>query len=370
MSVALMALTSLIGTSCAHSWVEQMFVVGSNGTFTGSPGFARGNVLRTAPGFSDPTMVNLLPPDGRTPANEILSTDAMCKSTQQTQTQTSGSPRLQAPAGSLVALRYQENGHVTLPENQPGKPENRGTVYVYGTTQPSPNDTFLAIHKVWNTAGTGGDKRGKLIATQAFDDGQCYQINGGNISEARQKEFPHQADQTMGANLWCQNDIALPSDAPANQPYTLYWVWDWPTAAGTPGFPEGKQEIYTSCMDIDIAGSTSGKDQVQNIQYIDGQSLNSAAVPLYVSDLAKGSSILATQSGLPLSTPASSGAAQTTAPPAPPAPPSPATTPSAAGAPAAPVTVITITITSTLGPAEPTATAVGRRSAKFRALLD
>ena len=56
---------------------------------------------------------------------------------------------------------YQENGHVTLPDNQPGKPANRGTVFVYGTTQPSPTDTLLAIHRVWNAAGTGGDQRGE-----------------------------------------------------------------------------------------------------------------------------------------------------------------------------------------------------------------
>lgn len=34
--------------------------------------------------------------------------------------------------------------------------------------------------------------------------------------------------------------------------YTLYWVWDWPTAARTPGFPNGKPEVYTTCMDVDV----------------------------------------------------------------------------------------------------------------------
>jgi hypothetical protein len=34
-----------------------------------------------------------------------------------------------------VTMRYFENGHVTLPQNQPGKPLAGGTIYVFG--QPS-----------------------------------------------------------------------------------------------------------------------------------------------------------------------------------------------------------------------------------------
>lgn len=247
---ALVALASFSSFTNAHSWVEQLTVISPNGTFTGAPGYVRGNVLRTAPNFGDPLMVNLLPPDGRPASDGILKSDLMCKDSQRKQVQTDGSPRLQAAPGDLVALRYQENGHVTLPQTQPGKPENRGNVFIYGTTQPSESDTFLGIHKQWNAAGTGGDKRGKLLATQPFDDGQCYQINGGQISATRQAQFPHQASQLMGADLWCQNDIAIPSDAPVGKLYTLYWVWEWPTLPGTPGLPNGKAETYTSCMDI------------------------------------------------------------------------------------------------------------------------
>jgi hypothetical protein len=184
----------------------------------------------------------------------------MCMNTQNTQNQTDGSPRLQAAPGSAIALRYQENGHVTLPQNQPGKPENRGTVFVYGTTQPNSKDTLLAIHKVWNAAGTGGDKRGVLLSTQNFDDGQCYQQNGGSISIARQHAagagFVNNIkppDPLMGSNLWCQQNIALPTNAPVGKPYTLYWVWDWPTLPGIdPDLPQGKNEIYTTCMDVDV----------------------------------------------------------------------------------------------------------------------
>lgn len=293
---ALVALASFSSFTNAHSWVEQLTVISPNGTFTGAPGYVRGNVLRTAPNFGDPLMVNLLPPNGRPASDGILKSDLMCKDSQRKQVQTDGSPRLQAAPGALVALRYQENGHVTLPQTQPGKPENRGNVFIYGTTQPSESDTFLGIHKQWNAAGTGGDKRGKLLATQPFDDGQCYQINGGQISAARQAQFPHQSNQLMGADLWCQNDIAIPSDAPVGKLYTLYWVWEWPTLP-SPGIP-GKAETYTSCMDIlgisarDAASQSDTKvspraEQGNGDKTGAGSSLDNMAVPKYMKELSQ-----------------------------------------------------------------------------------
>ena len=248
---ALVAL-ALFTSSNAHSWVEMMNVIAPNGTYNGAPGFARGNCQRAAGVDPDKCMVQLLPPNGRVEGNKILDSDAMCKDTQQSPTQSKDSPRLQAAPGSLVALRYQENGHVTLPDTQKGKPANRGTVYIYGTTEPDPNEKFLAVHNVWNADGTGGNKKGKLLAMQNFDDGQCYQINGQALSAQRQKQFPHEAAQPMGQDLWCQNNFALPSDAPSGKPYTLYWVWDWPTLPGTDGFPNGKAEIYTTVSIIPL----------------------------------------------------------------------------------------------------------------------
>ena len=251
MHTTILTLLALAASVRSHTWIEQLNVIDATGFFTGAPGFARGNVDRQTPGFNDGLMTNLIPPNGRATGNEILSTDPMCKSNQQQPVQGDGA-RLQAPAGSAIALRYQENGHVTLPQNQPGKPANRGTVFVYGTTQPSSSDTLLAIHKVWNAEGTGGDQRGVLLSSQNFDDGRCGQLNDGNISLSRNTTFYHTPDALMGANMWCQQDIALPTSAPTGQPYTLYWVWDWPTAVGTPGQPDGLNETYTSCMDIDI----------------------------------------------------------------------------------------------------------------------
>lgn len=281
-------LAFLISMVNSHSWVEQLTAIAANGTFVGAPGYPRGNVLRTSPGFSDPSMVNLIPPDSRA-NNSILPTDRMCKESQQTPNVTEGSPRLQANPGAAVALRYQENGHVTLPQNQPGKPPNRGNVYVYGTSDPRENDTLLGIHNVWNQAGTGGDKRGVLLSVQSYDDGRCYQINSGNISTQRQAKFPHQPNQLMGADLWCQQDIALPSSLTSGQPYTLYWVWDWPTLPHIdPNLPNGKNETYTTCMDIDIVNNDKGVVKAVSHAtsgFIQDQPLDNAAIPAQFTEL-------------------------------------------------------------------------------------
>ena len=151
--------------------------------------------------FSDLTMVNLIPPNGRADGPKILPTDRICKDTQTTTNQTEGNPRSRALAGSAISLRYQENGHVTLPENQPGKPGNRGTVFIYGTNESKPDDSLLRIHKVWSTGGDGGDMCGKLLAVQDFDDGICYQVNNGTVSKQRQVQSPHEPDKLMGADL-------------------------------------------------------------------------------------------------------------------------------------------------------------------------
>ena len=83
----------------------------------------------------------------------------------------------------------------------------------------------------------------------------------------------------MGVNMWCQQDIALPANAPSGQPYTLYWVWDWPTAPGVdPGVPNGKQELYTTCMDVDII-SGGDNSNFASSGFITNQDLNFAAIP-------------------------------------------------------------------------------------------
>ncbi|PLB45562.1 hypothetical protein P170DRAFT_389500, partial [Aspergillus steynii IBT 23096] len=265
--------SALAVTANAHTWVEQLTVIAPNGTFIGAAGYPRGYVTHES---GDAAMTHLLSSTG--PMNLTDVSGDMCMDSQKKQVQSEGYPRLQAAPGDAIALRYQENGHVTLPEAQEGKPENRGTVYVYGTTEPKENERLETIHKVWNKEGSGGDKRGVLLSTQDFDDGQCYQINGGKISKDRQAKFPHEADELMGANLWCQQDIRLPENLPSDKLYTLYWVWDWPTAPGVDrSLPRGKQELYTTCMDVQLTGKSDSKEHAQ-AKYVDGQSLNSAAV--------------------------------------------------------------------------------------------
>ncbi|OBT97987.1 hypothetical protein VE01_03927 [Pseudogymnoascus verrucosus] len=279
---ALLALLSLLlpGTS-AHTWIEQLRLINPNGTFTPTPGYPRGMVARSSPLFSDTALTHLLPPNGRSP-HKLLATDPMCMLSQSVPgLNTPGLPRLTAGAGDHVALRYQENGHVTIPETNPGKPKNRGTVYIYGTEKPLVTDKFMDIHKVWTADGKGGDGRGVLLATRNYDDGQCYQVNSHPISLERQKEFPKEADAEMGVNLWCQSDVKLPASIDSER-YTLYWVWDWPTAAinGAAAMPE----IYTSCMDVDIDSSASTGASAKltsskgSVEYIKGQDINNAAI--------------------------------------------------------------------------------------------
>lgn len=300
-AAALAALALLVAPTTGHSWVEEVDIIDpATGLYTGNPGYCRNNTKRTVPGFSDPLMVHILPELGQPSIEErdtipvlditgIYSNDTMCKKSQQTQYQSNGSPRLQAAPGDLIALRYQENGHVTLPQNQPGKQPNRGTVFVYGTQTPKFPELFLDVFGQWNTSSTG--ERGILLASQGFDDGRCYQVNEGNISVSRQAQFPHTPTQLTGANLWCQNNIRLPTDIPTGSPYTLYWVWDWPTEPGVdPNLPKGKAELYTTCIDIDIFAKQGSKRRVKARQApspisSSGLDLNSAAIPAYVSSL-------------------------------------------------------------------------------------
>ncbi|KAL8673044.1 MAG: hypothetical protein Q9168_002506 [Polycauliona sp. 1 TL-2023] len=355
-SFALVA-ASLLTSVTAHSWIEELDVIAQNGTFVGAPGYPRAFAKRAAGVDPDKAMVHLLPPNGRPTGNKILDSDPMCMQSQQQPKQSDGSPMLNAAAGDMVALRYQENGHVTLPQNQPGKPPNRGTIYIYGTTDPKPDEKFLSVHKVWNADGTGGDKRGKLLTTQPFDDGQCYQMNGGQISAQRQGEFKHKADQLMGQDNWCQNDFKIPKDAPSGKPYTVYWVWDWDTAPGTPGQPQGIIEKYTTCMDISVSqgqGMSQSKAADSGAaKFAVGQDINSAAIPNYVQKLNAGDSIYEPGSGP--SGPAAAGSSAPSQPSSKPAAaPAPASGMAQSSAPAA--AQQTVTVTAQAPPAEKTVT--------------
>lgn len=212
----------------AHSSVERLMRVASNGTMVGNQGFPRGFWPRTAPGYYDNANIFLIPPDGNV-AKILQPYDKLAHPYQRTSNYTAPYDKLTAAPGDMIVLQYQENGHVTLPQNQPNKTLNRGTVYIYGTEDFDGNSNLLDVHYQWNQNGTGGDRRGKLLATRNFDDGQCYQNNNGPIADKRRQEFNKTDEQPMGTALWCQNDVQLPTNLTVGKPYTVIWVWDWPT---------------------------------------------------------------------------------------------------------------------------------------------
>ncbi|KAL4730201.1 hypothetical protein ACLX1H_002233 [Fusarium chlamydosporum] len=294
--------SALISPASAHSWVEWASKLARNGTMIGKMGYPRGFVPRdsTNPPFADSIPQNILPQAGQ-PAysgDEILNKFKLDKNPQ--------FPMLEAAAGDYIAIMHLENGHTTLPENQPKKPKNRGTIYFYGTTLPKDEEKLFDVHLLWNAEGTGGDKRGKLIATRNYDDGQCYQPNAGQISTGRSNEL-----KPKGAihekELACQSDIKLPTDLKAGDIYTIYWYWDWPDLnsdkidmeatkdgrfpwAGT--FMRGEKdpngftmdaiarnESYSSVLDIKITGSEGfGAKDLNVLNYVDNQNVYSAGI--------------------------------------------------------------------------------------------
>ncbi|OIW26119.1 hypothetical protein CONLIGDRAFT_518973 [Coniochaeta ligniaria NRRL 30616] len=252
----------------AHSSVERLMRIAPNGTTIGAEGFPRGFWPRTAPGYYDNANIYLIPPDNTTRLPIILPDDKIAHQFQHTSNYSTAYPPLKAAPGDMVILQYQENGHTTIPTAQVNKTLNRGTVYIYGTASLSPDANLLDIHYQWNAQGTGGDGKGQLLATRNFDDGRCYQDNKQAIAEQRRKQFPKTVEQPMGDNLWCQNDLALPADLPVGKPYTVIWVWDWPSmdrndvavppssapgaAPGVDGARVVTPELYTTVIDIDV----------------------------------------------------------------------------------------------------------------------
>lgn len=249
--------------SLAHTWIDQMQVIGDDGKYTGDYGYARGYVEKAGQGFTG-NSDNYLNPPLASDRTRIDNTDLLCHPQQRSATQSSDKyPRLQAAPGDYFAMKYTENGHVTLNKNQPGKPKNGGTVFVYGTTQPKTDEKIADVLQ-WTKDGSGGDKRGKLLAINEFDDGRCYELNSSPESAQRQQQFPDHIAGQPNSKLpqWCETDVQLPNDAPKGKAYTVYWVWQWPTVAGgvanggDAALPNGKDEYYSTCSDVDIIDKT------------------------------------------------------------------------------------------------------------------
>lgn len=183
-------------------------------------------------------------------------------------------PMLSVAPGDFVAIQYTENGHVSRAElSNPNKPVNRGTIYLYGTTQNDlSNYNLVDIHLTWTADGKGGDQKGKLLATRNYDDGQCHEAPPpGQIVEGITEYRQTQLNMTGGSGLSCQSDLQIPLKAPVGSNYTVIWVWDWPdmSKAGVavppasyhanssnPSNPKEpyvtKPEIYTGVVDFAI----------------------------------------------------------------------------------------------------------------------
>lgn len=245
----------------SHTWIEQLRNVNAQGEYVGEYGYPRGMVSKTDPGFNGFSMNIELPAyQGRVFINEDT---PLCHPSQTKQVQSQNKyPRLQAVPGGFIAMRYQENGHVTKPDNQKGKPEKGGTIFVYGTTEPKENEKLVNVLQ-WTQDGQGGNKRGVLLATNDFDDGRCYETNETPVSQERRKSDPNfamgQVVEGAPGNypLMCETNVQLPETAELGNAYTLYWVWQWNTAPGgvDPGLPTGKDEYYTTCIDVDVASA-------------------------------------------------------------------------------------------------------------------
>ena len=258
------ATLQLFAFSLCHSWIEQVRLISAqNGEYIGQPGYMRGYVPR-GPLFKDALNENLLPPvsSGRT---IIDGTDRVCKPSQEKPNYVATFPRLVASPGDYIALRYLENGHVTLPEIQIGKPGSSGTVLVYATTQPGINQTISEVLS-WGV-DQSGDNSGRLLTVQNFDDGRCYQMNGSPKQIDRARKFPNvPADAAAGApneELWCETNVRIPQDIRSD--ITVYWLWEWSTLpARDPFLPDGKVESYTSCLDIAITDQVRAADLRSN----------------------------------------------------------------------------------------------------------
>ncbi|KAH6900266.1 hypothetical protein B0T10DRAFT_22028 [Thelonectria olida] len=298
---AMLAMTPSVS---AHSWIEFAKKLAKNGTMIGATGYPRGYVARdsTSPAYSDSIPQNILPVNGQSAysGNEVLNKFQY--------TATPDYPMLEAAAGDYIAIMHLENGHTTLPQNQPKKPLNRGTIYFYGTSQPKDEEKLFDVHLLWNKDGTGGDKRGKLLATRNYDDGQCYQTNPGALSTDRAAKYANQGAK-HDEELACQSDIKLPDNLAEGSVYTVYWYWDWPDLnadaidmnattngkfpwAGT--FMRGQKdpngfamdaiarnESYSSVMDIKITGASAAsfaaKDSIA-LDYVDDQNIYSVGI--------------------------------------------------------------------------------------------
>ncbi|KAK4154742.1 hypothetical protein C8A00DRAFT_32480 [Chaetomidium leptoderma] len=251
-------LAALSGTVTGHSWPEQTIRLAPNGTMVGKTGTERAHLP------TDAGADFKIPPNG----GLVQPTDKIVRDSQGKLTDSSYSdkfPMLSVAAGDFVAIKHRENGHVTRADvTDKERPVNRGTIYLYGTTE---NDlsavNLMDVHLKWTSDGKGGNGKGKLLATRNYDDGQCYEKvpavgDPEGISTTRKK--------AAGVDeLLCQSNVQIPEDAPVGKVYSVIWVWDWPLMSaqgaavppaiyekGTEGIVVVAPQLYTGVVDYKI----------------------------------------------------------------------------------------------------------------------
>ncbi|KAK0751515.1 hypothetical protein B0T18DRAFT_435839 [Schizothecium vesticola] len=265
MKMQLAALLPLLGTAVAHSWPERTTRLAPNGTMVGPSGVERNQQHKP---LVEDSVVWLLPPNG--PAKVLHPDHKIVRPDQRALTSQSYSENflmLSVAPGDFVAISYKENGHVTQGDIGPLKPINRGTIYLYGTTENDLTNTNLVdVHLAWTADGTGGDGKGRLLASRHFDDGECHEpipANGDQEGIITHRMNRHKAngDEVL-TSLVCQSDLQIPFDAPIGSPYTVIWVWDWPTMSQA-GVAVPPASYYSNV-------STSGEPHVTELQYYTG----------------------------------------------------------------------------------------------------
>ena len=249
---------TLLPFATAHSWVEQIQVIGADGQYVGEFGYPRGFVDRSDPdfdGFANKWQI----PDPTFHAGHTRMTDSMmaCHPSQRISNYSTRHPRLEAAPGDFLALKYLENGHVTRPWDPPGKPQRGGTVWVYGTYRPGKDEKLNDVLQ-WDANGNAGDGRGWLMAAEDFDDGRCYQLNESPESARRRLEYPNHlpGQPDHPSEQWCETNIQLPHSSREPSILTIYWVWGWDTVPGTENAICGKDEYYTSFLDVEIVNES------------------------------------------------------------------------------------------------------------------
>lgn len=242
-----------------HTWLESLRLIGSNGAFTGEPGFPRGVIARDDPAFSDDSSTyRITAPDSSTP---------LCHPSQQKANgyENPLHPRLNASAGSFIALQYQENGHTSAPQVPEGRPFRSGNVFVYASTSLK-DEKLTSVHGNWTADGSL--ENGKLLSTHFFDDLICFQDQGTAPTKINAER---KAASGGLPSVTCQTDVQIPQDIKSDV-LALYWVWEWPLWANT---DKWANETYTACSEVLIS---QGGDSSSEIVLDEGVAFDKRAV--------------------------------------------------------------------------------------------